>query len=118
MPDLAGQSRGIVWNPAKLNDSALASISMGYQVGVTPLQMVTAASVVANGGTLLEPHLVRAIIRDNHREEIPSKPLRRVITPETAATLTTIMEGVVDRGTGDTARLDDFQVAGKTGTAS
>ena len=52
LPDLSGQSRGIVWNPANLNDSALASISMGYQVGVTPLQMATAASVVANGGML------------------------------------------------------------------
>ncbi len=118
LPDLAGQSRGIIWNPVGLNDSALASMSMGYQVGVTPLQMVTAASVVANGGTLFEPHLVRAVVRDGRREAIAPKALRRVVSAETAATLTTIMEEVVQRGTGDTARLDDFQVAGKTGTAS
>ena len=118
LPDLAGQSRGIVWNPAKLNDSALASISMGYQVGVTPVQMVTAASVVASGGVLYEPHVVRAVIRGDRREPVPVKPLRRVISPETAAMLTTIMEGVVQRGTGRPAGLDDYQVAGKTGTAA
>jgi cell division protein FtsI (penicillin-binding protein 3) len=118
LPDLRGESQGIVWNPAKLTDSALASMSMGYQVGVTPLQMVSAASVVANGGTLYEPHLVRAIVHQDRREVIPPKPLRRVISPETAAMLTTIMEGVVERGTGKKAALDDYQVAGKTGTAA
>lgn len=119
LPDLAGQSRGIVWNPDKLNDSALASLSMGYQVGVTPLQMTSAASVVANGGTLFEPRLVRAVIRDGRREEVQPRAIRRVISPETAALMTTIMEGVVDRGTGrQFAKMDDFQVAGKTGTAA
>ena len=49
--DFQGESSGIVWST--LNDSALASVSMGYQVGVTPLQMVTAASAVGNGGTLV-----------------------------------------------------------------
>ena len=57
-PDVRGESPGIVWS--QLNDSALASVSMGYQIGVTPLQMVTAVSSVANGGRLMEPHLVRA----------------------------------------------------------
>jgi cell division protein FtsI (penicillin-binding protein 3) len=118
LPDLGGQSHGIVWDPVKLSESALASMSMGYQVSVTPLQMATAVSVVANGGTLFEPHLVRGIITDEKRQPIPAKPLRRVISTDTAATLTTIMEGVVERGTGDTARLDSYQVAGKTGTAA
>ena len=71
-PDLLGQSRGI-WNPAGLDQSGLASVSMGYQVGVTPLQMASAASVIANGGLLMEPHLVRAVTRDgvrrSHRAE-------------------------------------------------
>ena len=62
-PDFPGESPGIVWEPSKLNDSALASVSMGYQVGVTPLQMAAAASVVANGGTLYEPHVVRAVVK-------------------------------------------------------
>jgi cell division protein FtsI (penicillin-binding protein 3) len=62
-PDFPGESPGIVWDPSKLNDSALASVSMGYQVGVTPMQMAAAASVIANGGTLYEPHVVRAVVR-------------------------------------------------------
>ena len=118
LPDLAGQSRGIVWKRESLNDSALASIAMGYQVGVTPLQMAAAASVVANGGTLYEPRLVRAVVRDGQREEIEPRALRRVISSETAAQMTTIMEGVVERGTGSKAKVEGFQVAGKTGTAA
>ena len=67
---------------------------------------------------MFEPHLVRAVIRDDRREVVASKPLRRVISAETAATMTTMMEGVVERGTGKLAKLDGFQVAGKTGTAA
>lgn len=118
LPDLGGQSRGIVWHPSKLNDSALASISMGYQVGVTPLQMAAAANVVASGGVLYEPHLVRGIIRNGRRDDVAPRTLRRVISQETAALMTTIMEGVVERGTGKNAQVDGFQVAGKTGTAA
>ena len=118
-PDFRGESPGIVWNPARLDASALASVSMGYQVGVTPLQMATAVSVVANGGELVEPRVVRAFLRNGHREEIPRKVLRRAITPETAATLTEIMEAVVERGTArKVAEIEGFTVAGKTGTAS
>jgi cell division protein FtsI (penicillin-binding protein 3) len=118
-PDFRGESPGIVWNPARLDASALASVSMGYQVGVTPLQMATAVSVVANGGELIEPRVVRAFIRNGQREEVPRKVLRRAITPETAATLTEIMEAVVERGTAKKlAEIEGFTVAGKTGTAS
>ncbi len=117
-PDFRGESPGIVWNPARLDASALASVSMGYQVGVTPLQMATAVSAVANGGELIEPRVVRAFIRNGRREEVPHKVLRRVITPDTAATLTEIMEAVVERGTAKVARMDGFTIAGKTGTAS
>src|SRR6185436_7159110 len=67
--DFVGQSRGI-WNPGALNESGLASVSMGYQVSVTPLQMAAAASAVANGGLLMEPHVVRAVIRDGRREVV------------------------------------------------
>jgi cell division protein FtsI/penicillin-binding protein 2 len=116
-PEFPGQSRGI-WDPSHLTESSLASISMGYQVSVTPLQMVTAASAVANGGLLMEPHVVRAIVRDGRRTAIAPKVLRRVIRPETAATLTGMMEGVVSkRGTAPAANLDRYPVAGKTGTA-
>ncbi|MEO8070833.1 MAG: penicillin-binding protein [Acidobacteriota bacterium] len=115
-PDMVGQSRGL-WNPKDLNESGLASVSMGYQVSVTPLQMATATSSVANGGLLMEPHIVRAIVRGGQREVVAPKVLRRTITAETAATLTSIMEGVTERGTATAARMDEYQVAGKTGTA-
>ena len=116
-PDFPSESPGIVWNPSKLNDSALASVSMGYQVGVTPLQMAAAASVIANGGTLYEPHVVRATVKGGVRTPVPAKAVRRAILPETAATLTTIMESVVTEGTAKGARLVNYTVAGKTGTA-
>jgi cell division protein FtsI (penicillin-binding protein 3) len=116
-PDFPGESAGIVWEPSRLNDSALASVSMGYQVGVTALQMAAAASVIANGGTLYEPRVVRAIVKGVQRTAVPPKAVRRAIKPETAVTLTDIMEKVVTDGTAKEARLGSYDVAGKTGTA-
>ena len=85
MPDFRGENPGIVWNPAQLDPSAVASVSMGYQVGVTPLQMATAVSSIANGGTLYEPRVVRAIIKDGQRVEVPHKALRRTVSERTAS---------------------------------
>ena len=116
-PDFPGENAGIVWNPAKLTDSALASVSMGYQVGVTPLQMAAAVSSIANGGELLEPRVVRAVIQDDERTPVPRKVVRRTVTASTSALLTDIMEQVVERGTGTLARVPGFTIAGKTGTA-
>jgi membrane peptidoglycan carboxypeptidase len=90
---------------------------MGYQVAVTPLQMVAAVGSVANGGSFVEARVIRAIYRDGVRYQIRPKELRRVISPDTAATLTTIMEGVVSDGTAKRAQIDGFTIAGKTGTA-
>ncbi|MGE3579373.1 MAG: penicillin-binding protein [Vicinamibacterales bacterium] len=116
-PDFKAESRGIVWSADRLTDSALASVSMGYQVGVTPLQMAAAVSVVANGGSLIEPRVVRAVIRDGRRLPVPRRVLRRVINRETAAELASIMEAVVERGTGSKSKVAGYSVAGKTGTA-
>jgi cell division protein FtsI (penicillin-binding protein 3) len=115
--DFAGESSGIVWDPAQLDHSALASVAMGYQVGVTSLQMAAAVSSVANGGTLFEPRIVRAFIKNGERVEVAPKILRRTISGRTAAELTAIMEAVVERGTAQGARIDGYTVAGKTGTA-
>ena len=117
-PDFSGQSRGIVTEPAKIDLSALASISMGYQIGVTPLQMVAAVGSVANGGTLYEPRLVRAFIHNGKREAVQPKPLRKTVSASTAAILTEIMEEVVERGTATAAKIDGYTIAGKTGTAA
>jgi cell division protein FtsI (penicillin-binding protein 3) len=117
-PDFNGQSRGQVFDPSKLDASGLASMSMGYQIGVTPLQMVSAVSSVANGGTLYEPRLVRAFIHNGTREDVEPKALRRTVSAATAATLTEIMEQVVERGTATAAKIDGYTIAGKTGTAA
>ena len=117
-PDFPGESPGIVWNASKLNDSALASVSMGYQVGVTPLQMAAAVSAIANGGELIEPRVVRAVVRDGVRVPVPRKVVRRAIAVPVAAEMTTMMEAVVERGTATFAQLPGFTIAGKTGTAA
>jgi cell division protein FtsI (penicillin-binding protein 3) len=118
-PDFPGETPGILWSPAKLNDSGLASMSMGYQVGVTALQMTAAMSAVANGGTWIEPRIVRAVTRDGVRTAIEPKTKRRVISEDTARELVPILEAVVNAtgGTGSRARLGGYTAAGKTGTA-
>jgi len=116
-PDFAGESRGIVHPPSSLTLAALSTVAMGYTIGVTPLQMVSAMAAIANGGLLMEPHVVRAVVRDGVREPVEPKVLRRAIQPETAATLMSFLENVVSRGTARAARLARHQAAGKTGTA-
>jgi cell division protein FtsI (penicillin-binding protein 3) len=116
-PDFRGENAGIVWNAERLDPSALASVSMGYQVGVTAVQMATAVSSIANGGTLYQPRVVLAVTKAGKRVEVAHKAIRRTVSEATAAELTTIMEQVVERGTGKSARIDGYTVAGKTGTA-
>jgi cell division protein FtsI (penicillin-binding protein 3) len=117
-PDFRGESPGIVWASSRLTDRALASVSMGYQIGVTPLQMASAVSVVANGGELLQPRAVRTVIRGGTRIPVPRKSLGRAINAGVAAELTAIMESVVVDGTGKNAQVAGYTIAGKTGTAN
>jgi cell division protein FtsI (penicillin-binding protein 3) len=118
-PDFPGESPGIVWDPAKWTERALASVSMGYQIAVTPLQMATAVSAIANGGELMEPRIVRAIYENGSRFDVPQTTIGRVVSPATAATLTGILVNVVERGTGVAAKIPGYEgaIAGKTGTA-
>jgi len=90
---------------------------MGYQVGVTPLQVVAAVAAVANGGQYVEPRIVRASDRGDMRQTVKTKMLRRVISESTAAKMTAIMERVVEDGTAKAAAIPGYTVAGKTGTA-
>lgn len=117
-PDFPGETAGIVWKADRLTESALASVSMGYQIGVTPLQMAAAVSSVANGGELIEPRVVRAVIRNGQRLRVPRKVVNRTVTKEITAEMTAMMEAVVAEGTGTPAQMTGFTVAGKTGTAS
>jgi cell division protein FtsI (penicillin-binding protein 3) len=116
-PDFPGENRGIVWNPARLDDSGVASVSMGYQVAVTPLQMAAAMNAVANGGTWIEPRVVRAVIRDGVRTRVEPKTVRRAVSERTTAQMLPILEQVVERGTARAAQVAGYTVAGKTGTA-
>jgi cell division protein FtsI (penicillin-binding protein 3) len=119
--DLPGESRGLLRPLVNWSPISIGAISMGQEVGVTPLQLISAVSAIANGGTLYKPHIVAEVRRGETvlpREGLlaVSEP-RRVIQPETAATLRRLMEGVVLNGTGKLARLDGWTSAGKTGSA-
>ena len=116
-PDFPGENPGILWPAAKLNDSGIASMAMGYQVSVTPLQMAAAMSAVANGGTWIEPRVVRAVVRDGVRTQVEPRQKRRVVGSETAAQMLPILEKVVTHGTAKLAQIPGYTVAGKTGTA-
>lgn len=115
--DFPSESRGLVSPPDQLNDRSIASVSMGYNVAVTPLQMAAAVAAVANGGELLEPRLVRAVTRNGERVASAPRVIRRAISRATAAELTDIMQEVVQRGTARRAQVPGHAVAGKTGTA-
>jgi cell division protein FtsI (penicillin-binding protein 3) len=119
--DLPGESRGLLRRLDHWGSYSIASVSMGQEVGVTPLQMITAVSAVANGGLLYKAHVVQEMRRGDQSLPLegPSavEEPRRVIRPETAATLRRLMEGVILHGTGKIARLDGWTAGGKTGTA-
>jgi cell division protein FtsI (penicillin-binding protein 3) len=119
--DLPGESRGILRRLEHWGGFSIASVSMGQEVGVTPVQMIDAVSTIANGGLAYRPHVVQELRRGDQILPLeggsaPVEP-RRVIRPETAATLRRLMEGVILKGTGKKARLDGWTAAGKTGTA-
>src|ERR1700730_13730582 len=119
--DLPGESKGILRHLDNWTPVSIGAIPMGQEIGVTPIQLITAVSAIANGGLLYRPHVVQEL--RHGKEVVPaegslavSEP-KRVIRPETAATLRQLMEGVVLNGTGALARLDGWTAAGKTGSA-
>jgi cell division protein FtsI (penicillin-binding protein 3) len=117
--DLPGEVNGLLKSPKEWERRSLASISMGQEIGVTPIQMVTAAATLANGGVMMKPYVVSEV-RDQKGhllKELLPQVKRRVVSPETARTMTTILEGVVTNGTGTKAAISGYRVAGKTGTA-
>ncbi len=119
--DLPGESKGILRRLENWSAISIGSISMGQEVGVTPIQLASAVSAIANGGLLYKPHVIAELRRGDKalRAEsvLASAEPKRVIRAETAATLRQLMEGVVLHGTGPLARLDGWTAAGKTGSA-
>ncbi|MBS1983996.1 MAG: transpeptidase family protein [Bdellovibrionales bacterium] len=119
--DLGGESRGIfpMTTPKQLLQRA--TMSFGQGLALTPLQIATAYSTIANGGMRVRPHLIRNVESNEAEEESPAaKPdaLPRVFSEATAQKMRVILEKVVENeGTGVAARIESFPVAGKTGTA-
>jgi cell division protein FtsI (penicillin-binding protein 3) len=115
---LPGVSSGLLRKKESWTDYSLSSVSFGHEIAVTPLQMVTALSAIANGGTLMEPHITKALMRDGEVvEQIKPKKIRRVISKKTSQQMLEILKFVVKEGTGKNAAVEGFDVAGKTGTA-
>ncbi len=117
--DLNGEVRGLAREQEDWGRRSLASISMGQEVGVTALQMISAASVIANGGWLMSPYLVSEIKGPSgHISRLEPTVRRRVISSKTAGMMIDILRGVVlPGGTGTLAAVPGYDVAGKTGTA-
>jgi cell division protein FtsI (penicillin-binding protein 3) len=117
--DLPGEVSGLLKAPKDWGRRSLASISMGQEVGVTPLQMVSAVATLANGGVMMKPYVVSEVRDQKGRllKEVLPHVMRRVVSQDTARTMTTMLEGVVTNGTGAKAAIPGFRVAGKTGTA-
>jgi cell division protein FtsI/penicillin-binding protein 2 len=117
--DLPGEVTGLLKNPKAWGRRTVASVSMGQEVGVTPMQMVAAIAAIANGGLLMKPYVVSEIrdAQDEVKRQMLPQVRRRVISTETARAVTRILEGVVTEGTGGKAAISGFRVAGKTGTA-
>ncbi len=131
--ELPGETRGLLRPPSKWNGSSIGSIAIGQEVGVTPLQLVSMVSTIANGGVYLPPRVLMPGQLDvsTGQPQLKAKPFRpeedlpnplppgahRVISTITAAEMRKMMEGVVLYGTGKSAQLNGYSSGGKTGTA-
>ena len=117
--DMLGETRGYLKKPNQFSGVSKAFISHGYEVSVTPIQMIMAYSALVNGGYLLEPRILKQIVdaKGNVKSEFETKKIRRVISQETSELIKNIMVGVVEHGTGTNAQLENVYVGGKTGTA-
>jgi cell division protein FtsI (penicillin-binding protein 3) len=116
---LSGESRGTLRDPQRWSALSLPTMSIGQEVSVTALQMLAAFGAVANGGTLMQPRLVKAEFDADGREvrRIEPRAVRQVVSAETARTLTQMLVQVVEHGTGHFAAVPGYDVGGKTGTA-
>ena len=116
--DLPGENPGIFRPLPRWSALSNASISMGQEVSLNALQLARITAVVANGGYLVHPHLVTRVVEPGGKaRELPAPQPVRVVSAETARSISQILVGVVDHGTGSKAAIPGFEVAGKTGTA-
>ncbi len=114
---LPGENRGLFRPVSEWTPSSIGSIAMGQEVSVTPIQMVSAISAVANGGMYFHPTIVRDIQTTGPIPDLTGPDPHRATDEQTAAEVRDMMESVVLRGTGMPAKLDGYSAAGKSGTA-
>jgi cell division protein FtsI (penicillin-binding protein 3) len=112
--EFPGETKGIVLPPEKWSGSTIGNVPIGQGIAVTPLQMVAAYGVIANGGTWVQPHLVERI--EGERAIEPKR--RRVVSEETAQQVRRMLRDVVEEGSGTAAQVPGYRIAGKTGTAA
>lgn len=117
--ELGGESSGSIANLLvnKVRDINAATASFGQGIAVTPLQMIMPYQAIANGGLLMKPHVVKAIIKNGKREDTIPKPVRQVISAKTAATVSAMLVNVVEKGHSQKAAISGYYIGGKTGTA-
>lgn len=117
--DLPGEANSIFLAENKVGPVELATISFGQRFEITPIQLVTAVSAIANGGTSLQPRIVKKIINSETKEVtvISTKTNGTVISKETSEKVLSMMESVVSEGTGKNAKVAGYRIGGKTGTS-
>ena len=117
--DLPGEANSIFLAEEKAGPVELATISFGQRFEITPIQLVTAVSAIANGGTSIQPRIVKQIINSERKEvtDIPVKTNETVISKETSEKVLSMMESVVSEGTGKNAKVAGYRIGGKTGTS-
>ena len=116
---LPGEANSIFIAQNKCGPVELATISFGQRFEITPIQLVTAVSSIANGGNLLTPRIVKATINSEtgERTDLPVETKGTVISKETSEKVLSMMESVVSEGTGKNARVEGYRIGGKTGTS-
>lgn len=117
--DLPGEAKGIIYNEKNVGPVELATMSFGQSISVTPIQLITAISAIANDGELMQPRLVKGYTdnKGNVIEEIAPKSVRKVVSEETSKKMLEIAQSVVSDGGGKIAYLPGYRLGGKTGTA-
>ena len=117
--DLPGEAGSIFLAENKAGPVELATISFGQRFEITPLQLVTAVSSIANGGNLIQPRVVKATINSQTGEktDVETKIKSQTISKETSEKVLSMMESVVSEGTGKNAKVAGYRIGGKTGTS-
>jgi len=117
--DLPGEANSIFLAENKAGPVELATISFGQRFEITPIQLVTAVSAIANGGESVKPRVVKQIINSETKEvtDIPVQKDERVMSKETSEKVLSMMESVVSEGTGKNAKVAGYRIGGKTGTS-